>query len=78
MAMAKKSKDISFEASFQRLEEIVTALEQGSESLEDSLQLFEEGLKLAESLKGKLKNAENRIQELVSASDESPKLEDLE
>ena len=75
--MAKKSKNISFEAAFHRLDEIVTALEQGSESLEDSLQLFEEGLKLAESLKGKLKDAESRIQELLSSADEEPKLKDL-
>jgi len=45
--------------------------------LEDSLHLFEEGLKLAESLKGKLKDAEHRIQELVSSSDEEPTLDKL-
>ena len=75
--MAKQSKEISFEESFKRLDEIVAALEQGSESLEDSLHLFEEGLKLAESLKCKLKDAEQRIQELVSSSDEEPKLDEL-
>ncbi|MBT3216939.1 MAG: exodeoxyribonuclease VII small subunit [Candidatus Marinimicrobia bacterium] len=75
--MVKQNKKISFEESFTRLDEIVSALEQGSESLEDSLHLFEEGLKLAESLKGKLKDAEHRIQELVSSSDEEPTLDKL-
>ncbi len=75
--MVKHSKEISFEESFKRLDEIVSALEQGSASLEDSLHLFEEGLKLAESLKGKLKDAEHRIQELVSSADETPKLDEL-
>ena len=42
-------KKLSFEASIQELEEIVAKLENGEESLEESLKLFEKGTKLASS-----------------------------
>jgi len=39
--------DIKFEAALQRLEQIVDQLEAGNPSLEESLQVFEEGVGLA-------------------------------
>ena len=43
------SKNLTFEESMQRLEQIVTQLERGEAPLDESLALFEEGLKLANS-----------------------------
>ena len=42
-------KKLSFEASIQELEEIVAKLENGEESLEESLKLFQEGTALVQS-----------------------------
>ena len=41
-----KSKQIDFEASLGRLEQLVDQLEEGELSLEDSLKAFEQGVKL--------------------------------
>ena len=45
--MAKK--ELTFEEAMNRLEEIVDALEGGDYSLDESLKLFEEGVKLVKS-----------------------------
>ena len=55
----------SFEESLEQLEAIVNELEKGEFSLEESLQKFEEGLKLGKSCKEMLEKAEARIKKLV-------------
>ena len=61
-------KDILFEfkAAMTELEKIVTSLEGESESLEKSLALFESGMKLTESLRSHLEQAEQRIRILTA------------
>jgi exodeoxyribonuclease VII small subunit len=59
----------SFEDSIRRLGEIVEALESGELPLEDSLRLFEEGVKLARASQAKLDSAEKRVEELLSVDD---------
>ncbi len=54
----------SFETAFQRLEEVVAALEKGGLTLEQSLALFEEGMKLARRCGQQLDAAELRMNEL--------------
>jgi len=54
----------SFETAFQRLEEVVAALEKGGLTLEQSLALFEEGMKLARRCGQQLDAAELRMSEL--------------
>jgi exodeoxyribonuclease VII small subunit len=54
-----------FERKLTELESVVERLEQGDLSLEDSVRLFEEGMKLSESCKGELEAAEGRIQVLM-------------
>lgn len=71
-----KKEPFQFETAFQRLEEIVALLERGEESLEKSLQLFEEGIKLSDTLKARLDQAEQRIKVLVADSKGDLKLED--
>ena len=56
----------SFEDSIRRLSEIVEALEAGDLPLEQSLQLFEEGVKLSRASQATLDGAEKRVEELLS------------
>ena len=59
--MAEKS----FEEAMQRLEEITQNLESGDLSLEDSIDVFEEGMKLAKFCSKKLEEAEKKVTKLV-------------
>jgi len=56
----------SFEHSLERLTAIVERLEGGELPLEESLQLFEEGVRLARSAQSCLDSAEKRVEELLS------------
>ena len=57
--MAAKKKP--FEESMTRLEEIVSILERGESTLDESLALFEEGTKLSASLGKLLDKAEQKV-----------------
>ena len=57
--------DIKFETALQRLEQIVDQLEAGNLSLEESLQVFEEGVGLARRCSKYLEEAEKRIELLT-------------
>lgn len=55
----------SFEESTRRLAKIVEQLEAGDLPLERSLELFEEGVKLAREAQERLDRAERRVEELL-------------
>lgn len=57
--------EVSFEAAMKRLEEIVSRMESGDIPLEESLKLFEEGIKLSKELDKTLEEAERRVELLV-------------
>ena len=57
MAASKQT----FEASLERLAQIVEKLESGTESLEESMKLFEEGTALSARCYEKLRKAEQKI-----------------
>lgn len=59
----------SFETSLAELETIVGRLENGDLPLEDSLVLFEEGIKLSRECRTRLTNAERRIEILMKDAD---------
>ena len=59
MTAPKKSKD--FESALERLEEITGQLESGEASLEQSIELYTEGLQLAKDCHQKLEAAEKKI-----------------
>lgn len=59
-----KKKEAGFEESLQRLQDISDALEKGEIGLEDSIKLYEEGIKLAKNCFSTLKNAELKVTEL--------------
>ena len=50
---------ISYETNITKLREIVEKLESGEASLEESLKLFEQGIKLSNACYETLKNAED-------------------
>lgn len=59
------SEKINLEASMQRLNEIIDSLEGNSQNLEQSIELFEEGLKLVQVIDSSLKSYEKRVDELM-------------
>ena len=63
-------KELTFEQAMKRLEEIVNALENGTVSLDDSLKLFEEGIKLSKYCENELKNIENKASKILEDSKE--------
>ena len=58
-------KDIKFEKAMGRLEEIVQGLEKGDLSLEDSLKIFEEGIRLSQVCMARLDEAEKKVEILM-------------
>jgi exodeoxyribonuclease VII small subunit len=64
--MAKKKSKSTFEQDLIRLEEISRILEEDNVELEESISLFEEGVKLSKSCLKTLKEAELKITELKS------------
>lgn len=54
-------KETSFEESMQKLEEIADELEKGNLSLEESLNKFEEGMKLSKKCNEIIEDAEKKI-----------------
>ncbi|MBI0061161.1 MULTISPECIES: exodeoxyribonuclease VII small subunit [Gilliamella] len=70
--MAKKQdKEASFEETIQQLEAIVTQLENGDLPLDEALNEFEKGIKLARSGQKQLNEAEQRIQILLSENSDA-------
>jgi exodeoxyribonuclease VII small subunit len=59
------AKPKTFETSLEELERIVRELEQGELTLENSLELFEQGVKLSRECQDRLTQAERRIEILM-------------
>ncbi|MCI8970919.1 MAG: exodeoxyribonuclease VII small subunit [Oscillibacter sp.] len=66
------AKKMTFEQQITRLEEIVSALEQGDVRLADSLALFEEGTKLIAACTKQLDQAEQQVVKLMKGPDGAP------
>lgn len=66
------NKELSFEAALARLEELVGKLEEGDLPLEESLELFAEGIKLTKQCTRQLEEAEKRIGILLESEDGTP------
>lgn len=58
-----------FEAAMNRLEEIVQEMEQGDLPLEQSLKMFEEGVKLSRICNKRLEEAERKVEILLKDKD---------
>ncbi len=57
--------DLNFDGALKRLEEIVEQLESGQLSLEESLQVFEEGVKLSLYCQDELKKTDGQVSLLI-------------
>lgn len=55
----------SFETALKQLEEVVQRLEKGELPLEESLKLYEEGIRLSRLCHAKLEEAEGKIELLI-------------
>jgi len=56
--------ELSYEEAYEKLEDAVNALQDGQMSLEQALQHYEEGMKLAQYCNEILQKAELRVQQL--------------
>lgn len=61
--------EMNFENAIARLEQIVRSLESGNAPLDESLALFEEGVRLVKLCTDKLDTAESRIKLLTETAD---------
>lgn len=59
-----KEKDNNFETNLKKLEEIVDKLESGDIGLEESVKLYEEGMKIKKICDKKLKDIEMQIKKI--------------
>lgn len=64
-----KEKEMSFEETMQKLQEIVQELEKGTLNLEDSVNKFEEGMELSKKCNTILESAEKKINLLIKKED---------
>jgi exodeoxyribonuclease VII small subunit len=62
----------SFEAALKQLEDVVLKLEKGELPLEESLRLYEEGIRLSRFCHAKLEEAEGKIEQLMKDSRGEP------
>jgi exodeoxyribonuclease VII small subunit len=65
----------TFEESLKKLEGIVAQLERGDLPLEDSIKMFEEGVRLSSLCKQELESAESKVEILLKQRDGSLKVE---
>lgn len=63
--MSKKSAAPNFEESLTELEKLVEKMESGDQSLEEALVSFQRGIELARTCHKGLKDAEQRVEQLV-------------
>jgi exodeoxyribonuclease VII small subunit len=73
--MAQKNQ--TFESSLGELEKIVRKLEDGDLSLEESLKLFEDGVRLSRECQERLNAAERRIEILLKDEKGNPVLQEI-
>ncbi len=71
-------KNQTFEMSLKELEKIVRRLENGDLALEESLKLFEDGVKLARECQERLNQAERRIEVLLKDENGNPALQPID
>jgi exodeoxyribonuclease VII small subunit len=76
--MAARTRTNEFEKSFQQLEKIVQRLEGEELPLDESLQLFEEGIRLSRFCHQRLEEVEKKIELILADAKGQPKIEPFE
>lgn len=74
---AETSQIADFEKSLDELEQLVAKMEQGEQSLDDSLKSYERGIALYRNCQGALEQAELRVK-LLSDPEQPDQAEDFE
>lgn len=74
----EEKEDFSVEKALDRLDSIVDQLESESVDLQESVELFEQGVKLADRIKNELEDAETQLKEVVEEAESDYSLENLE
>ena len=64
--------EMSFEAAMAELEAVVTQLDRGEVPLDQSIALYERGAALKAHCEAKLKEAEEKVEQLVLGADGAP------
>ena len=75
--MSTENKELNFEETMRELEKIVQELEKGELNLDDSINKFEEGMKLSKNASDYLEKAEKKITVLINTKDEEIKEEEF-
>ena len=70
----KETSDLTFEQAFQQLEQVVQQLESEALPLDQSVSLFEQGMRLAKLCEAKLDQAEQKVSQLTGATEGPPTL----
>ena len=68
---AKQQSEFNFEEALQELERLVSSMEEGELSLEDSMKAFEKGIKLTRECQTALQKAEQKVEILLNESGET-------
>ena len=71
----KDNKEFNFEKALENLEELVSSMENGELSLEDSLKAFERGIKLTRECQTALRDAEQKVQVLINEEGDTEDME---
>ena len=71
----KKQATFDFEQALENLEELVSSMEDGELTLEESLQAFEKGIKLTRECQSALKNAEQKVQLLLNENGDTEEID---
>ena len=72
--MATKKEDVKFEDNLAELENIVRKLESGDVALEDAIAEFQKGMKISETLKKTLNEAEETLVKIFGKNDQESDL----
>ena len=68
---SKQQPEFKFEEALEELERLVSSMEEGELSLEDSMTAFEKGIKLTRECQTALQKAEQKVQILLNESGET-------
>ena len=68
---SKQQPEFKFEEALEELERLVSSMEEGELSLEDSMAAFEKGIKLTRECQTALQKAEQKVQILLNESGET-------
>ena len=68
---SKQQPEFNFEEALEELERLVSSMEEGELSLENSMKAFENGIKLTRECQTALQKAEQKVQILLNESGET-------